>query len=149
MLTTSTTTKNDNWIEALGIKRAKIPVLLIGNNPIEMTSFFNVLVGIQSKNYLIEVCFDVKDGFHKIAKERPEVIFIDDNLPLDDVKKMVRILRQNAKTKNIKIIVLKSTNWSYNVIDNVDDYVLKDTIKADLMEKVIDKNLNPIEHQFA
>ena len=149
MLTTSVTTKNDNWIEVLGIKRAKIPVLIIGNNPIEMTSFFNALVGIQSKNYLIDVCFDVKDGFNMISKEKPEVILIDDNLSLDDIQKMVRILKQNSKTKDIKIIVLKSSNWSYNVIDNVDDYILKDTINADIIDKIIEKNLNPAEHQFA
>ena len=57
MLTIPSTTRNENWIEALGIKRVKIPVLIIGNNPIEITSIYNVLVGIRSKNYLADVCF--------------------------------------------------------------------------------------------
>jgi PleD family two-component response regulator len=149
MLANSTTTRNDNWIEALGIKRAKISVLIIGNNPIEMTSFYNVLTEIRSKNYLADVCFDVKDSFERISKNKPGVLLVDDNLPLDDIQKMVRVLRQNSKTKDIKIIVLKSSNWNYTVIDNVDDYILKDTVKADLIDRIIDKNLYPAEHHFA
>ena len=149
MLTSTTMTRNDNWIEALGVKRVKIPVLIIGNNPIEMTFFFNVLTEIRSKNYLADVCFDVKDSFERINKNRPGVLLVDDNLPLDDIQKMVRVLRQNSKTKDIKIIVLKSSNWNYTVIDNVDDYILKDTINADLIDRNIDQNLFPVDQQLA
>ena len=149
MLTTSSTTRNENWMEALGIKRAKIPVLIVGNNPIEMTSIYNILVGIRSKNYLADVCFDIKDCFHKISKEKPSVILIDDNLMMDDVQKMVNILLQNSKTKEIKVIVLKSSNWNYNVVDNVDDYILKDSVSADILDKVIEKSLQPQDHQLA
>jgi len=148
MLTTLSTTRNDNWIEALGIKRAKIPVLIIGNNPIEMTSIYNVLIGIRSKSYLADVCFDVKDSINRISKNRPEVILIDDNLIWSDIQKLVNILHQNDKTKEIKIIVLKSSNWNYNVIDNVDDYILKDTVSADLLDKIIDKTLHPFERHL-
>ena len=91
MLTSTTMTRNDNWIEALGVKRAKISVLIIGNNPIEMTFFFNVLTEIRSKNYLADVCFDVKDSFERINKNKPGVILVDDNLPLDDIQKMVKV----------------------------------------------------------
>ena len=148
MLGTSTTTSNENWMEVLGIKRDNISVLIVGNNPIEMTSIYNVLVGIRSKNYLADVCFDIKDSFEMITKEKPKVIFIDDNLVLDDIRKMVRILRQNAKTKHIKIVALKSSNWNFHVLDNVDDYILKDSIKADVLDRLIEKNLQPIEHQL-
>lgn len=149
MLTTSSTTRNENWMEALGIKRARIPVLIIGNNPIEMTSIYNILVGIRSKNYLADVCFDIKDSFDKIGKEKPAVILIDDNLMMDDVQKMVNILHKNSKTKEIKIIVLKSSNWNYNVVDNVDDYILKDSVNANLLDKVIEKSLQPLNHYLA
>lgn len=148
MLTIPSTTRNENWIEALGIKRAKIPVLIIGNNPIEITSIYNVLVGIRSKNYLADVCFDVKDSFERINKTKPEVILIDDNLILDDIQKLIRVLSQNSKTNGIKIIVLKSSNWNYHVIDNVDNYILKDSINPGLLDRIIDKSLSPIDHQL-
>ena len=148
MLETATTTRNENWINVLGIKRDRIPVLIIGNNPIEMTSIYNILIGFRSKNYLTDVCFDIKDSFERIAKKKPEVIFIDDNLVIDDINKMVRVLNQNTKTKDIKIIVLKSSNWNYHVIDNVDDYILKDTINANKLDKLIEKSLNPVMQQF-
>lgn len=149
MLNTSSTTRNDNWIEALGIRRAKIPVLIIGNNPIEITSVFNTLMSIRSKSYFADVCFDVRDSFDRIAKAKPEIILIDDNLMLDDVRKLVRVLKQNSKTKDIKTIVLKSTNWNYAVIDNVDDYIMKDTINAEMLDKLIEKNLHHLEPEFA
>ena len=148
MLTTPSTTRNENWIEVLGLKRAEVPILIIGNNPIEMTSIFNVLVGIRSKSYLADVCFDVKDSFEIISTSKPKVILIDDNLVSDDIQKMLRVLKQNAKTRHIKIIVLKSSNWNYNVIDNVDDYILKDTINPDLLDRIIDKNLEPNDNQL-
>jgi CheY-like chemotaxis protein len=149
MLNTSSTTRNDNWIEALGIRRAKIPVLIIGNNPIEITSVFDVLMSIRTKSYFADVCFDVRDSFNRIAKSKPELVLIDDNLMIDDVRKLVRVLKQNSKTKDIKIIVLKSNNWNYAVIDHVDDYIIKDTIDAAILDKVIEKNLNPLEPEFA
>ena len=129
MLNASSTTTNESWIEVLGIKRTKIPVLIIGNNPIEMTSIYNVLVNIRSKNYLADVCFNVKDSIDRITKNKPEVILIDDNLVFDDIIKLIRVLKSNSKTRHIKVIALKSSNWNFNVIDNVDDYILKDTIK--------------------
>ena len=149
MIHTSMTTKNDKWIEALGIKRENIPVLIIGNNPIEMTQVYNLLVTNPLKNYVADVCFDVKDSFNRITKQKPSVILIDDNLILDDINKLIRILKHNSKTKHIKIIALKSSNWNFNVIDNVDDYILKDAIKADLLDRIIEKNLYPVEPQLA
>lgn len=149
MLHPSTTANNEIWIEILGIKRAKIPVLIIGNNPIEMTSIYNVLIGIRSKNYIADVCFDVRDSFDLITRNKPEVILVDDNLIGDDIQKLVRVLRQNTKTKHIKIILLKSSNWNYNVVDNVDGYILKDAIKGDLLDRMIEKSINPIESQLA
>lgn len=149
MIHTSMTTKNDKWIEALGIKRETIPVLIIGNNPIEMTQVYNILVNNSSKNYLADVCFDVKDSFNRITKQKPSVILIDDNLLGDDINKLVKVLKSNARTKDIKVIVLKSTNWNYNVIDNVDDYILKDTVNTGLLDRLIYKNVHRLEHQYA
>ncbi|MCK5471099.1 MAG: hypothetical protein KAI99_21395 [Cyclobacteriaceae bacterium] len=149
MLNTSQTIANDYWMEVLGIKRDRIPVLIIGNNPIEMTSIYNTLIEIRSKNYLADVCFDIKDSFDIIAKSKPEVIFIDDNLILYDLKKLLRILKQNARTKHIKIIALKSSNWNYHIIDDVDDYILKDAINANILDRLIEKNLYPLKPQLA
>jgi PleD family two-component response regulator len=149
MIRTSKTTRNENWIEALGMKREKIPLLIIGNNPIEITQFYNILVTNASKNYLADVCFDVRDSFNRIAKQRPNVILIDDNLMVGDINKLVKVLKSNAKTKDIKLIVLKSNNWNYNVVDNVDDYILKNTIASGMLDRIIEKNLHKHQHQYA
>jgi PleD family two-component response regulator len=145
MIRSSKATKNDQWIEALGIKRENIPVLIIGNNPIEMTSIYNILVANPEKNYVADVCFDVKDCFGRIAIKMPRVILIDDNLPVTEINRLVKVLRSNAKTRNIKVIVLKSSNWNYNVIDDADDYILKDTVSSGLLDRTIDKNIHHLE----
>ena len=103
MIHASKTTKNDSWLEALGIKRETVPVLIIGNNPIEMTQVYNTLVANTAKNYLADVCFDVKDSFNRITKQKPSVILIDDNLLKDDINKLVRVLRNNIKTKRQRV----------------------------------------------
>lgn len=143
MLTASTTTGNDHWIEILGIKRTKVSVLVIGNNPIEMTGIYNILVGFRSKSYLTDVCFNLKDCFDRINKSKPEVILVDDNLGASQIQKMALVLRQNPKTSNIKIIVLKSSIRSSNVIKNVDDHILKDSINAKSLDRTIEKSLQP------
>ena len=149
MLNTSSTTNDENWMKIIGIKREKIPVLIIGNNPIEMTTIYNLLIGIRSKDYIADVCFNVKDSFERITKTKPAVFLIDDNLELDDINKLVRILKHNPKTKHIKTIALKSSNWNYRVIYHVDDYILKETIKANVLDRLIKKNLNASIHQLA
>ena len=145
MIETSQSTNQDNWIRALGVKRETIPVLIVGNNPIEMTSVFNYLVSNGDKYYQADVCFDVKDSFHLISKQKPKVILVDDNISTGDTNKLVKVLRHNVKTKDIKIIVLKSSNWNYNVVDNVDDYILKETLNSSIIDKLIRKNLYNIE----
>ncbi len=147
MILPSTTTRNDNWIEVLGMKAEKVPVLIIGNNPREMTSIYNSLASSREVSYKPDVCFDVKDCFSKIQESKPDVILVDDNLLFDDISKMVRVLRQNAKTRDIKIIVMKSSNWNYHVVDDVDDYILKDTINPETIDRLISKNLLFTEHQ--
>ena len=142
MLSASTTTRNDNWIEILGIKSPKVSVLIIGNNPIEMTGIYNILVGFRSKSYLTDVCFDLKDCFNRINKSKPDVLLVDDNLGSKHIQKMVLILKQNPKTSSIKVIVLKSSNRSFKVIDNVDDHILKDSVNAKSLDRAIDKSMH-------
>jgi len=149
MIQTSKTTKNDNWMEVLGIRREKIHVLIIGNNPIEMTQVYNTLITNTSKNYLADVCFDVKDSFDRITKNKPQVILIDDNILLEDINRLNKVLKSNSKTSDIKLIVLKSSNWSYQVVDNVDDYILKDTVNSGLLDKLIHKNLHQDDAEYA
>ena len=145
MIKTLTTTIKDNWIELLGMKREVVPVLIIGNNPIEMTAVIDLLNSNDETNFQADVSFDVKDSLNFVSKEKPSVVLIDDNIPSSDINRLVKVLRQNAKTSDIKLIVLKSSNWNYNVIDHVDDYILKDTLNTEMLGKIIVKNLHQPE----
>jgi CheY-like chemotaxis protein len=141
MINASTTNQNRMPASSVFLKRTVTSVLLIGNNPIELTSLFEMLNSRRKSNYLAEVCFDVRDSFSLITRINPDVILLDDNLDSDDTAHFMKVLRSNSKTRNVKVILLKSSNWNLHVFDHMDDYVLKDTIHSELIDRLIVRNL--------
>ncbi len=142
MISTASINTNQNWVELLGYKREAVSVLIIGNNPIEMTTIYNILSENRSKYYVADVCFDIHDSVSRIIKNKPQIILLDDNIDLKDSRKLILQLKGSSKTKRIPVIILKSTNWSYDVFNEVEDYLLKETINSEILEKAIEKNLN-------
>ncbi len=149
MLNTSSINQNRMPASSVFLKKAVRSVLLIGNNPIEMTSLFDILNSNRKSNYLTEVCFDVRDSFILMNRIKPDVILLDDNLNIEDISHFMKVLRSNSKTKHIKVILLKSSNWNLNIFDHMDDYVLKDTINSDLIDRLISRNLKQKYFQLA
>lgn len=149
MLNILKTPFNDNWIEVLGIKRERVPVLIIGNNPIEMTCIYNILTEVRSKSYVADFCFNVKDSIDKIEKTCPQVILMDDNLIAKDIKDHIHLLRQNSKTRHIKIILLKSGNIGLHIIDNIDSSILKSEISPERLSHTIQEIIKVPERQLA
>ncbi len=149
MLNTITNPFNDNWIEVLGIKHERVSVLIVGNNPIEMTCIYDLLTGIRSKSYVADFCFSFKDSFEKIEKIRPQVILIDDNLIAKDIKEYIHVLKQNSKTSHIKMVLLKSANFGLPVTDKVDLTILKSEITANRLSSIIENSIKAPERQLA
>jgi len=149
MRNSKTTNQNRMPESSVFLKKQVISVLLIGNNPIEMTSLFELLNSNKKLNYLTEVCFDVRDSFILMNRMKPDLILLDDNLDGDDTSHFMKVLRSNSKTKHIKVILLKSSNWNLNIFDHMDDYVLKDTINSSLLDRMITRNLKQKHLQIA
>jgi len=149
MINTSTTNQNRMHASSVFLKKEVISVLLIGNNPIEMTSLYDILNSNKKSNYLTEVCFDVYDSFSLMNRIKPDVILLDDNLNSEDTSHFMKVLRSNSKTKHIKVILLKSSNWNLNIFDHMDDYVLKDTLSSTLIDRLITRNLKQKYFQIA
>ncbi len=145
MLNTTYTFESENWAQILGIKREQVSVLIIGNNPIEITSIHHSLSGIRNKNYVADVCFNVKDSFDRITKNKPRAILIDDNFMPGDILNFISVLKQNSKTEHIRVIALKSANSNNDVLYDVDDSIFKGTLTAETLDSVIEKNLNIID----
>ncbi|MCC5931877.1 MAG: hypothetical protein JJU28_21720 [Cyclobacteriaceae bacterium] len=144
MITTSSTHYSPGIREILRQKSEHVNVMIIGNNPIELTNLYSILCNNRSKNYIAEVCFNVKDSLAKMLSRRPDCILLDDNLVVDQIKTFFSKIKSNASLKNIPVVLLKSTNLSSEASNDVNDYLLKNTIDADVLNKTIEKNIRRI-----
>lgn len=111
---------------------ASLHVLLIGNNPIELSSVLDKLQAVRGKRIITEIAFDLKSLVARLITFNPNFIFIDDNLGKSEFQATVSTLTTNQKTKNIPITVLKSSNYQeasggYGILD----YLLKNSLSTD------------------
>jgi CheY-like chemotaxis protein len=106
-------------------------VFLIGNNPQEMSLMQRSLARFNKMIFNAEVGFDLRDSISKILKIRPSYILLDDCYPVIQLKKFITRIRQNNKTHNIPIALLKSSNRNHVRIDGIQDFFLKDNFSAE------------------
>jgi len=106
-------------------------IFLIGNNPQEMSSMEHNLTQYNKMNFIAEVGFDLRDSIAKVFKNKPSYILLDDFYPVLQIKKFIKRIRQNSKTQNIPIALLKSSNNYHVRVDGIQDFFLKDNFSAD------------------
>lgn len=146
MITSSSTHYSPGIREILRQKSEHVNVMIIGNNPIELTNLYSILSNNRSKNYIAEVCFNVKDSLNKMLNKRPDCILLDDNLVVDQIKTFFRKIKSNSNLSNIPIVLLKSANLNSEASNDVNDYLLKNAIDAEVLNKTIEKNIRRIKH---
>jgi CheY-like chemotaxis protein len=119
-------------------------VLLIGNNPIDMSKILEKLQHLRGKKIITEIAFDLKSIVGRLMKFRPHYILIDDNIGRNELTETVRTLTSQNKTKNIPITVLKNSNYheSYGAgAGGVLDYILKTNFSADALYNTLRNSL--------
>jgi CheY-like chemotaxis protein len=141
MLTSTSAIYNRDILNSLKTRKEQIKVLLIGNNPIEMTNVYDKLRSYRSKNYIADVCFSVQDSVKKMLKAKPDCVLIDDNVVVSQLKEFFNNLKKNGKLKNIPIVLLKSTNFSSAIQNDAQDYLLKGNLDSEILNNTIEKNL--------
>jgi hypothetical protein len=111
-----------------------VHVLLIGNNPIDMSSILEKLNQIRNAKVITEIAFDLRSILERLMKFKPNYILIDDNIGKTELTHTVNALAQAAKTKNIPITVLKNSNYqeAYGA-GTILDYLLKTNLSAELL----------------
>jgi PleD family two-component response regulator len=149
MIHTASTTTNAVFIELLGHQKDVVKVLILGNNPAELATIYNNLRESRDKYYIVDVCFNLRDGLNNIIKNKPDVLLLDDNMDYDGTRKLVREIKRHAKIRDTQIILVKSSNWNYNVIDDVEDYLLKESINSEILDTTISNNIYRHKHQAA
>lgn len=105
-------------------------VFLVGNNPQEISSMKKDLSKFHKMDFIADVGFDLRDSLSKILELKPSYILLDDCYPVVQVKKFIRRIRNNRKTEEIPIALLKSSN-KYVRVEGVQDFFLKDNFSAE------------------
>lgn len=111
-------------------------VLLIGNNPIELSAIYDRLIKLKNKNFMAEIAFDVKSALKNRLNFKPSFIIIDDNIGRAQLKKIIAAFNENKDTEDIPITLLKNRNFGYSP-EGVQEYVLKDNVDGESLAKAL------------
>lgn len=114
-----------------------INVLIIGNNPIELTRITDKLKGLKGRKFIADFCFSTRDSLLKIMKSQPGCILVDDNLDKNSITELSNKLNKHNKTKHIPITLLKSSYKNQKYIPGISDFLLKDSLSGESMAKAI------------
>lgn len=119
----------------------ELNVLVVGNNPIELTRTFESLKKIRDHKVITEIAFDLRSIVDRLAHFRPNYIVLDDNLGQLQLKAAVGVLLRNRKTKNIPITILKNSNYHEAMNSGVMNYILKDSITGESLFTALKNSL--------
>ncbi len=91
-----------------------VSILLVGNNPIEMSRTLDLVKKLPGRRVVTEIAFDLASVLQRLISFRPSLILIDDNIGV------------SQETRDVPIAILKNNNYSSSlVINEPADYVLK------------------------
>lgn len=119
-----------------------VHILLIGNNPIEMSSMLDTIARVPGRKIITEIAFDVKSSWDRLIKFQPNFILIDDNIGKTELMQTIDSLVHHEKTKNIPITVLKNSNYEEALVSgDILDYLLKRNLTAESLYNAIKNTL--------
>jgi len=116
-------------------------VLLIGNNPIDLTKTLEKLNQIHSRRIITEIAFDLKSIVERLITFNPNFILIDDNIGKSELSLTIRTLSKSRKTKDVPITILKNSNYHESSITGIMDYVLKHNFSAESFYSILRNSL--------
>lgn len=119
-----------------------VNILLIGNNPIEMSRMLETIAKVPGRKIITEIAFDIKSSWVRLMKFHPNFILIDDNIGRKELSQTVDSFMQNSKTCDIPITVLKNSNYEEAVVSaDIMDYLLKKNLTAESLYNAIKNTL--------
>lgn len=116
-------------------------VLVVGNNPIELSRVFDNLKSISGRKIMTEIAFDLKSILDRLIRFQPNYILIDDNIGKSELKLAVRTLVSGRKTRGIPITILKNSNYQEVISVGVMDYILKENLTGDSLYRTLVNSL--------
>jgi CheY-like chemotaxis protein len=119
----------------------ELRVLVVGNNPIDLSRTFDSLSKITDHKVITEIAFDLTSIIERLTRFRPNYILIDDNVGQPELKATVIALSGNRKTRHVPITILKNSNYHETMNTGVMNYVLKETITGDSLYTALKNSL--------
>ena len=112
-------------------------VLLVGNNPIDLTRTLEKINQIHGRRIITEIAFDLRSIVERLMKFNPNFILIDDNIGKSELTQTINTLSKSRKTKDVPITVLKNSNYHESSTAGILDYVLKTNFSADSFYSIL------------
>lgn len=119
----------------------EITILVLGNNPIELSRVFESLKAVPGRKMVAEFAFDLTSAFERLSHFRPQYIVLDDNLGREELRMSIRTLSRNRQTKGIPITVMKSSNYHEAATVGVLNFILKKDLTAESLYRVLKNSL--------
>lgn len=129
-------------IEKINAESGEVNLLLVGNNPIELSSILGKIQSIRGKKIITEIAFDLKSLFERLMSFKPDYILLDDNIGKAELTEALVALSQNRRTRDIPVTVLKNSNYQESMGSfGVLDYLLKQNISAESLLNTLKNSL--------
>ena len=116
-------------------------VILIGNNPSELSGYLSKLSNFQGVRFITSFRFNLMKSLMEIRKWKPHYIVIDDYFPTRQIRKFVKRIRRNVETQEIPVAILKSNN-RHLPVTGVQDFLLKENFSAERLFNAIRNSRN-------
>jgi hypothetical protein len=125
----------------LSKKTEPLNVLLIGNNPIDLSKTLEKLNQLHGRKIITEIAFDLRSILERLMKFRPNFILIDDNIGKSELSETIDTLSRSRRTKDVPITVLKNSNYQDSSPSGIQDFVLKQQFSADTFYSILRNSL--------
>lgn len=116
-------------------------VLLIGNNPIDLTKTLEKINQLHGRRIITEIAFDLRTIVERLMKFSPNFILIDDNIGKSELTQTISALSKTRKTRDVPITVLKNSNYHESSTTGILDYVLKQNFSAEAFYNMLRNSL--------
>ena len=121
--------------------RQALRIMVVGNNPLELSILLTRIQKINDRNVAIEIAFDMQSILARLENFSPDYILLDDNIGRAELKSIVKVLHRAKETRDIPITVLKNSNYSEAISSGVMDYLLKETLTGDSLYRALVNSL--------
>lgn len=122
-------------------KSEPLHVLLIGNNPIDLTKTLEKINHLRGIRIITEIAFDLRSIVERLIRFSPNHILIDDNIGKTELTETIYTLSKTRKTKDVPITVLKNSNYHESTPTGILDFVLKQNFTAESFYSIVRNSL--------